>query len=344
MTRVYKRAAIIVAISLIIVISYTLRWKPEEQTTHEIVYNGSLWRGMIPVEYLSYKAIEGTLHYDKVPTPRQFISGTDYFETRIVNMTTYTLKTADTESVYYLVTNEHKPIVDNRYLDLLDFSTVYVYGNFFNYLAPDGNIMKMIEPIEISSNPVLDLVDASKNIIIDIVGEDYYASYFSSPVLWKDEWDPTRMYTVEYIYKCEAQRDQSIRSVSLTFNSDRRLFDQTGIPDSLSVQPFKINQNKAITIARENGFPAQGEPKVYIVTYTHPSEQGSLSDSITLTIIDPQNCAKLVELSHYLWCVELVTAAQGSYPEVHTYAIIDVNTGEFYQLGEFRVLASGSTD
>ena len=339
--RDYKRAAIIVAISLIIIISYTIRWKTEEQKTHEIVYNGSLWRGMIPVEYLSYRALEGTLHYDKVPTPRQFITRTDYFETRIVNMTTYTLKTADTESVYYLVTNEHKPIVDNRYLDLLNYSTVYVYGNFFNYLAPDGNIMKMIEPIEISTNPVLDLVDASKNIIIDVVGEDYYASYFSTPVLRKDEGDQTRMYTVEYIYKCEAQRDQSIRTVSLTFNSDRELVDQRGVPDSRSLQPFKISQNEAINIARDNGFPAQGKPHVNSVTYTNPDEWRSLSDKITLAYIDPQICAKLVELSHYLWVVELVTPAQGSSPEVHTYAIIDVNTGEFYQSGEFRVLPSG---
>ena len=37
--RDYKRAAIIVAIPLIIIISYTLLWKPEEQTTHALYRN-----------------------------------------------------------------------------------------------------------------------------------------------------------------------------------------------------------------------------------------------------------------------------------------------------------------
>jgi hypothetical protein len=336
-----KIAITLTAILLIAFIGYKTLLKPTVDTTQEPVYNGSLWRGMIPVEYLSYKAVEGIISYSKISTPRQQITATDSFGTIMVNSTTCILKTTDKKAIYYLVTGDDKPIVDNRYKEYLNYSTVYIYGNSFNYMSPDGSILKMIEPIEITAQPVTDLVDASEKIIKDVVGEDYFSDYFSSPVLWKDDWEKSRMYTVEYVYECEDQRDQSIRTVSLTFDSDRKLVDQVGVPDSGSLQPFKVSQSEAINIARDNGFPAEGEPHVNITMYTNPDEWESLSGNITLSYIDSELCAGVVELSHYLWVVDLVTPAHGSSPEVHVYAVIDVNSGEFYQLGEFRVVVIG---
>jgi len=83
---------------------------------------------------------------------------------------------------------------------------------------------------------------------------------------------------------------------------------------------------------------------VYIATYTDPGEWSSISDKIELIFIDPRICGKLVELSHYLWVVESVTSVEGSGLEIHTYAVIDVNTGVFYHIGDYRVVASGATD
>jgi len=187
---------------------------------------------MIPVEYLSYRALQGKISFEKISTPREFIVEVDETETRMVNSTTYTITTVDTGSTYYLVSNEHRPITDSRYLDYLDAPTVYLKGNHFNYEAPDGQILQMIEPIEITTEDVTDLVEASRAVIIDVVGERYFNGYFSSPVLWKDTWEPGIMYTVEYMYRCEARRwVQPYRTVSLVFNSDRRLVDQAGIPD-----------------------------------------------------------------------------------------------------------------
>lgn len=327
---------------LVIVVS-SFSWKPRETIVQEPVYSGSLWRGMIPVEYLSYKALEGTLSFDKISTPREFIVGVDQMETRMVNSTTYTIKTHDTGSTYYLVTSEHKPITDARYRNLLDAPTVHIQGNFFNYLAPDGRVLKMIEPIEITVEPILDLIEASSEVIMDIVGERYFNSYFSSPVLWKDDWEPGRMYTVEYVYWCDAKRDQSYRTVYLVFNSDRKLVDQEGVLDESSLQPFSISKQKAVMIARDHGFPGQGEPNVYVSMYTRPREWSSLANNITLqTYCDPRICAEPVNLTHYLWYVDLETSPKDSNPEVHKYAVVDANTGVMYLMSEIRFVAIGT--
>ena len=79
---------------LVIIVS-SFNWKPREAVNQGPVYSGSLWRGMIPVEYLSYRALEGTLSYGKVSTPREFIVGMDQMETWMVNSTTYTLRTRE---------------------------------------------------------------------------------------------------------------------------------------------------------------------------------------------------------------------------------------------------------
>ncbi len=330
---------IIYAFLVIVIIACSLYWKPREASFEEPVYNGSLWRGMIPVEYLSYRALEGELSFEEISTPREFIVGIDQTETRMVNSTAYTITAHDTGSTYYLVTSEHRPITDKRYSDILNASTVYIQGNFFNYLAPDGQVLKMIEHIEVTVEPIIDLVEASRAVIIDVVGERYFNGYFSSPVLWRDTWEPGRMYTVEYVYRCEAgRREQPYRTVSLVFNSDRRLVDQAGIPDKGSLKPFSISKQKAVEIARDHGFPGQGEPSVHTATITHPSEWSSLADNITLqTYYDPRTCAEPINLTHYLLYVDLETSPKHSNPEVHKYAVVDANSGVLYLMSESKM-------
>src|SRR4030042_3720418 len=127
--RAHTKVNAITAIILVLVIVVSaLSQKPREAMDQGLVYSGSLWRGVIPVEYLSYRALEGILSYGKISTPREFIVGVDQTETRMVNSTIYTLSTRE-GSTYYLVTNEHKPITDNRYVDILNASTVYIKGN-----------------------------------------------------------------------------------------------------------------------------------------------------------------------------------------------------------------------
>lgn len=338
-----KINAITAIILVLVIVVSSLSQKPREAMDQGPVYSGSLWRGMIPVEYLSYRALEGKLSYGKISTPREFIVGVDQTETRMVNSTIYTLSTRE-GSTYYLVTNEHKPITDNRYVDILNASTVYIKGNSFDYLAPNGRVLKMIEPMDVTVQPVRDLVEASREVITAIVGERYFNSYFSNPILWKDEWEPDRMYTVEYKYRCDAMREQPYRTVSLVFNSDRMLVGQRGIPDEGSLQPFSVSEQEAVKIALDNGFPDQGEPSVHVSVYTHPDEWSGLAGNITLqTYYDPRYCAEPINLTHYMWNVGLETSPEDSSHEVHRYAVLDANTGKLYLMREFTIFSIATT-
>jgi hypothetical protein len=46
-----------------------------------------------------------------------------------------------------------------------------------------------------------------------------------------------------------------------TYNSERKLVDQVGITDEGFLQPFNVNEQEALEIARAHGFLGEGEPR-----------------------------------------------------------------------------------
>lgn len=223
------------------------------------MYNDSIWRGPVQEEYLTFRAVEGTLSFSKMATHREFPVGGGEIKILIVNSTGYALETGD--GAYYLVSNNYIPVTDIRYQEYLDAPTVYIHGNFFNYGAPDGSILRMINPLEISVEPMVDVVAVSGKIISDIVGEPYFGRYFSKPVVWADEYSSSRRYEVEYDYSGASKG--RYRRVILTFNEDKMLVDQEGIPDSGSRIPYRVSDDEARMLALESGFLGIENPGFY---------------------------------------------------------------------------------
>ena len=79
-----------------------------------------------------------------------------------------------------------------------------------------------------------------------------------------------------------------------------------------------------------------------ITIYTRSREWSSLEDKIRVqTYYDPQYAARLVNLTHYVWYMDLEVSSKGANPSVHRYAVVDVNTDELYVTSEFKFFSVG---
>lgn len=324
------------ALVIIAAAASLFNWKLLENPVEGSIYNGSLNSGWVPESYMTYKALTGRLVNSKITIMTEHYVGVGQKVQIPSNATALALTMLDTGWKFYFVTGDNKLIADNRYDDIMD-STVYVQGNVYNLRVDDGRVLHMIEPIEVTVEPVTDLVETSETVIRSIVGDSYFDTYFSRPVLWKDDYYFARMYRVEYVYG-EPEVDDRYRSVALYYNSDRKLVDQGGIPDESSLQPFKVTKQEAIEIARAGGFPKEGNVSATVTTYTHPDEWPSPFGNITVqTFFDPAICAKPVNLTHYVWHVQLNMPSEDANTRMYKYAIVDTKTGKLYTISEYRI-------
>ena len=202
-------------------------------------------------------------------------------------------------------------------------------------------ILRMINPIEISVEPMVDVVAVSGEIISDIVGEQYFGRYFSKPMVWTDEYSSSRRYEVEYDYSGVSEGWYS--GAILTFNEDKMLVDQEGIPDSGSCLPYRVSEDEARLIALENGFPGDMNSSVFVARYTSPDEWESMGDKVSLeTYYNQDYSDRVVNLTHYMWRVRHLSSEKGANPTVYQLAIVDVGTGELYSMDESKRYTVGS--
>ena len=327
--------ALVVLIDLI-VISTALTSKPESTEIIEgPVYSGH-YRGLINNEYFTYKSVSGRLSLDTVPFPRSTYGGEDKDSLQLFDFNCYVLHQTIEDENYIILSRNHKPTVDKLYEDYLG-ETIIVQGNVALIDTGNGSVLRVIEPIEIHTEPSFDVVESSKNVIQEVLGERYFREHFSRPILWKDvyEPEPERIYQVEYYYQFDPEKKPPVRNVEFIFNEEGKLVDQRGLPDSNSKHPYSISKDRAIEIAQAHGFPNNPDANVSFSTYTKPHEWERLSEKVQLeTYSNSWYTSGQIELTHYLWKVSLEMTPKGSNPVKYENAIIDVNSGEFYTMYE----------
>ncbi len=328
----FKSYPIIGSALLLLVIGYTvITYAPAPVMFEPPMFNGSFWTSHVESDYKTYRAVEGKLSFGEVEIQREFYSG-DGKIVRIVKSTLYSLDTGN--EVYYLVDEGNKPLTDDRYKWLLDEPKVYVNGNFYRYSEPDGSINNMMYILELSNQPVLDLGKRSEDILVDILGENYFMTYFSNPIIWVDESEPDNKYEVAYYYR-EGISSGRDRDVFLYFNKDKMLVSQVGIPDSGSKQPYRVSMDEARQIALESGFTGNTSSSVYLEPYTQPRNWTYGAEFVpSETYYNQRYCARLINMTHYTWSVQHRLTERNENPEIIQNAIVDVNTGELYVMDE----------
>jgi len=331
----FKSYPVIFSALLLLVIGYTvITYAPAPVMFEPPVFNGSIWSRQVPNNYQTYRAVEGKLSFDEVEMQREFYSGNGK-TVRIVKSTLYSLDTGN--EVYYLVDEGNKPLTDDRYNWLLDEPKVYMNGNFYRYSGPDGSINNMMYILELTNQPILDLGKRSEDILLDILGENYFRTYFSNPIIWVDESEPDNVYEVAYYYR-EGISSGRYRDVVLNFNKDKMLVSQVGIPDRGSKQPYGVTMDEARQIALESGFTGNTSSRVYLEPYTQPRNWIYDAEFVpSETYYDQRYCARVVNMTHYTWSVQHRLTERHENPEITLFAIVDVNTGELYVMGEDRI-------
>jgi len=224
---------------------------------------GPIYKGILNLEipryFLKYKSLVGSLSSAKFPVTKSF--GTLDQGAQIVTSITdiQTLVTTDDDGVvatFFLVDLNFSPEPANasRYKDLIGKEAVYVYGHVLDYSGSDGESYKVLQPVEISEERLIDMGEVAKQYIISLYGEVYFDSYFHQPVLSRNG---DVGYEVTYVYTVWTSNNLATDFyIVIGFDSQRGLVSSEGLPPLDNLQPFNVTREEAKRIALIAGLPS----------------------------------------------------------------------------------------
>lgn len=301
------------------------------------IYSGELW--CISDDYLAYVSLEGTISEADFPMIFPTIKSTyqrgSEKVTWISVVKIYTLVTSngDRGEPYYLVDCGHRPVyaVSREYDELRDEPNLWVFGHMFRYRGPDNETYTMLDPIEIHTEPVSDLVALAEEVLVEEVGRIYFLRHFSDPQLNKEFFDDLDWkYIVSYKYKIKIGDYEKTTSVYIYFDENREPISTEGIPLEGNRIPFSVNRDEAIKIAEGAGLRAEYGPFIAEIIYIGnwdwaenetPAFQG-----------------------RYVWSVSVWLDDPDTSPSTRQTALIDVKTGRLYNVKRLTFVAIPTTD
>jgi hypothetical protein len=331
----------IVVVFLLVIIASSLIWYAPSETYGVFgpVFEESLLDGYVSETYYSHIVVEGEVSWSRIKTLKRDLSKLpeDIFIVTEVNCPVITLENG---RVHYLLNDWQHPGLA-EVLQNLDLNNVYLIGNYFNYRDPAGELHQAIIPVEASNTQLVDPVVVSKEIISKLYGRLYYQLYFTDVRIWKDMYSTDETYQVRYNYRIPSGNKVKKAEVDLFFNNEVKLSRQEGLPDSTSLNPFKVSSDEAISLALEYGLDASYNSSIEVRVMT--SWRG-LDDSIQAeTYIDPDTTMQPIILSHYVWMIR-VKIHEDINSVRYQHFVIDCNTGKLLTKGEMTFISVGSID
>ena len=322
MNRRINSIAIALAFFLILVIIYSATNQlkvPHEPSFNVPIYSGELW--CIPDKYLVYVALEGALSEADFPMISRFYKSSNEKGTKIIFVKVLTLETSngDKGASYYLVDCNDKPVfaVSGKYTELTGKPHLWVFGHLFRYRGPDNNTYTMLNPVEIHTKPVSNLVMEAEEVLVKEVGRTYFQKYFSSPLLCREFFDDLEWkYFVSYSYNIKVGDYRTTSQIYIYFNKDRKLISTKGVPLEDNRMPFDVTREEAFRIAVEAGLPSEPEPFEADIIYAENWGE----DNKTLEF-----------LGRYVWSVSVWIDDPEANPRHYMAAVIDPDTGRVYE-------------
>jgi len=284
---------------------------------------GPIYKGVlnldVPRYFLKYRALVGRLSSAKFPVTKSF--GTLDQGAQIITSITdiQTLVTVDDEGVvqtYFLLDGNFSPEPANtsKYKGLIGNEVVYAYGHVFDYYGSDGVNYKVLQPVEISAERMIDMVEVARRYIISLYGEVYFDSYFHQPILSKNS---ESGYGVSYVYTVWIGKNWGTDfEVILGFDSQRRLVSFEGLPPLDNLQPFNVTRDEAERIGLMAGLP---------------SDNYGLECKFVFWGADDENNTCGCEY-RYVWSVNAWLDPSGANPRSYLGAVIDPRSGLVYKV------------
>lgn len=330
MSRHITSVAVATAVLLALIIGLSAanqRKVPAGTGLESPIYSGELW--CIPEDYLVYAPLEGIISEADFPMifptiDRNYQGGSKKVP-RISIVKVLTLETSDGDKrkPYYLVDCNDKPIlaVSGEYAELRGETNLWVFGHMFRYQGPDNKTYTMLNPVEINTEPVSDLVTLAEEVLVNDVGRIYFLKHFRSPILEKESFDDLEWkYIVSYKYKIKVGDYEKTIPVLIYFDEGRKPVSTTGIPLEDNRMPFKVDRDEAIRIAEGAGLRAEHGPFEAEIIYARNCEE--------------ENNQTRDFQGRYVWVVSVWLDDPDTSPSTLQIASIDVKTGKLYTVSK----------